>query len=67
MKPEPPASLKPQINHKHSNSATTTTEDKELFHFSRLNGEDLENDDKNIDDNIANDEEEQKKDSQITS
>ena len=67
MKPEPPVSPEPWTNHKHFNSATTTTEDEELFHFSGLNGEDLENDDENTGDNVANDEEEQEEDSQVTS
>lgn len=67
MKPEPPVSPEPWINHEHSNLAIITTEDKELFHFSRLNGEDLENNNENTSDNIANDKEEQEKDSQVTS
>ena len=58
VKPEPPASPKPWINHEHSNSAIRTTEDEELFHFSGLNEEDLKNNDENTGDNVANDEEE---------
>lgn len=67
VKPKPPASPEPWTNHEHSNLVTITTEDEELFYFSGLNEEDLENNNENTGDNVANDEEEQKEDSQVTS